>query len=315
MGYRKVDSFLDRVDGEHPVRGKKGREAAHSESPRETGRVLATFGRQCLVRFSGGSEGRLPIPRSMAPVTGDIVESDGSRVVLVQPRSKVLARADAASIQVIAANIDRLVLVQSILHPPFREGLTDRYLVFATIMELPLILVLNKIDRAKEEADRIAAGARVLGIDVLTVSAKTGQGMDDLAARLQTGVSVFSGHSGVGKSSLLSHLLPGVDIRIGDLSTNMLGRQKTTTARSYPFKEGFLIDTPGIRQFGFVGVDPHEVARAFPEIDAIAGECRFRDCLHISEPDCAVKRSCEEGRIAQERYQSYYRIVASLLPS
>jgi len=312
MGYRKTGDFLERVAEEGARKGRKPRGAPRRDAERESGRVLAAFGLQCLVRFAD-RELRFPASRALSPVTGDLVETDGRRVINILPRGKVLARADANSTQVIAANIDRVVLVQSASHPPFREGLTDRYRVFTQIMDLPLILVLNKIERARDGYQKIVDACRESGIEVVPVSAKTGQGMDDLADRLRSGISVFSGHSGVGKSSLLSYWMPGVRIRVGELSPiRQLGRQQTTTTRAYPFGDGFLIDTPGIRQFGFVGVNPCDVSRAFPEIMELSSECRFRNCLHITEPDCAVKRAVDENRLAHKRYRSYHNIVVSV---
>jgi ribosome biogenesis GTPase / thiamine phosphate phosphatase len=312
MGYRKTGDFLERLAEERASRGKKYRGAKPGEY-HEPGRVLACYGRICIVHLESGEERKMPLQHPLSAVTGDYVETDGQRIVYVAPREKVLARADKSSTQVIAANIDRIILVQSATHPPFREGLTDRYRVFATILELPLLLVLNKVDTASETFGRIREVCLRQGIPVLPVSARTGLNMEELIANLESGTSVFSGHSGVGKSSLLSHLLPGIPIGIGELSpTSGLGRQKTTTAKAYAFREGLLIDTPGIRQFGFVGVDPLDVARAFPDIAEIGLGCRFDNCLHDTEPDCAVRQAVEQNILPTEHYESYHRIVTSV---
>ncbi len=302
------------------VKSKQGRKAGSAKGKRasdagefEVGRVLANFGIRCLVRFDDGKERRLPISRRLSAVAGDLVNADEKRVLEILPRERVLARADQERTQILAANIDRILLVQSASNPPYRSGLTDRYHVFAAVMGLPLILLMNKTDEAHPGVLEKADEYRDHGVEVLPVCAKSGVGQEKLIELISEGISVFSGHSGVGKSSLLSLLLPGQTIGIGELhAATGQGRQKTTTARAYPFRNGYLIDTPGIRQFSFVGIDPQVVSHAFQEIDEIAPQCRYRNCLHISEPECAVLRAVAKRKISQKRYQSYLRIIQSL---
>lgn len=293
--------------------GKRRRAGPVDSEPARTGRVLANYGIQCLVRFGREAPVRLPIPRHLSAVAGDIVRCDDERVSAIEPRGAVLARADRDRSQILAANIDRVVLVQSAADPPYRDGLTDRYQVFAAVMGLPLVLVLNKIDRAEPGVIDLARRHEVFGVRVVCASATHGDGVDALAALLRDGTSVLSGHSGVGKSSILARLIPGAEIAVGELHpTTGRGRQTTTTARAYPFGDGFVIDTPGVRQFSLIGVEPTHVVRAFADIAAIAAECRYRDCLHAGEPNCAVARAVKDGRLAPDRYASYRRIVESL---
>ncbi len=298
------------ADKKHKARGKT---RSTGEDEFKTGRVLANFSIRCLVRFDNGKEKRLPISRQLRTVAGDLVKADDKRVVEILPRQSVLARADHERTQILAANIDRIILVQSASDPLYKPGLTDRYHVYAQVMNLPLILVMNKSDQARPDVMRKASKYGDLGVEVLRLSAKTGEGSDELIEKVSSGISVFSGHSGVGKSSILSMFLPGQNIRIGELhAATGQGRQKTTTARAYPYKDGYLIDTPGIREFSFVGIDPQAVSRAFHEIDGAGAQCRFRNCLHINEPQCAVIKAVADKKITQKRYQSYLRIIQSL---
>ncbi|MCZ7586638.1 MAG: ribosome small subunit-dependent GTPase A [Deltaproteobacteria bacterium] len=308
MGYRKREDFLDRV-----AKREKRRPGAGSAGPLETARVLANHGIRCLVRTESGDERLLPISRKLTAVAGDLAEIDGERVHALRPRGRVLARADHKRTQIIAANVDRVVLVQAASQPPFREGLADRYQVFCAVMDLPLVLLVNKMDEpAPDVADR-ARAYEALGVEVLFASAKNGEGLETVAEKLSDGVSVLAGHSGVGKSSLMARLVPDHDIAVGDINEAIgRGRQTTTTARAYPFRDGYLVDTPGVREFSFAGVEPAQVAPAFDDIAERAAECKFRNCLHQEEPDCAVRGAAERGAISAERYASYLRILESL---
>ncbi len=310
---KPVDDFARRLDGRGVRAGKRHRAEPTESEPIRTGRVLANYGIACLVRFGDDAPIRLPIPRHLSAVAGDIVHCDDVCVRAIEPRGAVLARADRARSQILAANIDRVVLVQSAADPPYRDGFTDRYQVFAAVMGLPLVLALNKIDRAEPGMVDLARRHEEFDVRVVCVSATNGDGLNELADAMRTGTSVLSGHSGVGKSSILARLVPGTDIAVGELHpTTGRGRQTTTTARAYPFGDGFVIDTPGVRQFSLIGVEPTHVVRAFADIAAIAAECRYRDCLHAGEPNCAVVRAVNDGRLAPDRYASYRRIVESL---
>lgn len=281
-------------------------------------RVLANYGRQLLVLPTGGrSSFRVhAMPDGGRAVAGDLVRiSDHKRLIGVEPRRSVLSRADGDSVQVIAANIDRVILVCSLTIPPFREGLVDRYRVFCTIMDLPLLLIMNKSDESFDGC--ILERARRFenqGVQVLTTSAREGRGLQPVAEQIDCGISVFSGHSGAGKSTLLSRFLPNEAFRIRSVNpTKQRGRHATTAVRAYPYQGGFLIDTPGIRRFGFVGIEPSDVVRAFPDVDALSEGCRFRDCKHTIEPDCAVRDAVQRGLIDGDRYEAYRRIVSSII--
>jgi ribosome biogenesis GTPase len=215
--------------------------------------------------------------------------------------------------QVIAANIDFLVVVASALKPRFKPGLVDRYLITADIGGVCPVVVINKIDLVDEEPEELA-GYRELGFDVFTTSCVTGTGIDSLRETLRGKLSVFAGHSGVGKSSLLNALDPALDLTTNEVSAaNDKGRHTTTGARLHFLKSGLrIIDTPGARNLGIWGVSYEEIAYYFPELAEIATSCRFRNCTHTHEPDCAVRDAVETGAMSKRRYDSYLRIRASL---
>ncbi|MBZ0274486.1 ribosome small subunit-dependent GTPase A [bacterium] len=312
MSYKKVEAFRERVGDLERRRGGEKR-AFTDEQYASAARVLANYGIKGLIRRADATEAIVSIPRKLAAAAGDLVHADEARVTDILPRGKVLARADARRAHVMAANVDRVLLIQSASLPAFSEGLTDRYLVYARIMNVPLVLVLNKMDEADAASVDRALAFRETGVDVHLVSAKTGDGVDAIARIATHGVSVFTGHSGVGKSHLLSALLPGEDLKVGRLNLAVgKGRQTTTVARAYPFREGLVIDTPGVREFQFVGATPGDVTRAFPDIAMLSARCKFRDCRHETEPGCAVKQAVKLGELSAARLASFARILESL---
>ncbi len=202
--------------------------------------------------------------------------------------------------------------------PEPHANLIDRYLVAAEHAGIQPLLLLNKADLIDEHnavaLNALLAVYRQLGYPLLEVSAHHGNGMQDLQARLDGHVSVFVGQSGVGKSSLVNSLLPGVDLRVGPLSElSGQGTHTTTTARLFHFPGGGeLIDSPGIREFGLGHVSRADVEAGFIEFDQLLGTCRFRDCKHDREPGCALLKALEDGRVQQQRMNSYRSILASL---
>ncbi|HWP35622.1 MAG TPA: ribosome small subunit-dependent GTPase A [Thermodesulfobacteriota bacterium] len=281
---------------------------------RATGRYLT------LLEPSSGELLPALVRRRLSVVVGDRVDVEprGDRLVAVRvhPRRTVLRRREGAGVQILAANVELLVIVTAV-GPQFRPGLIDRMLVAADVDGIEPLIVLNKIDL--DGRDPAVAGAeryRRLGYRLLATSAVTGEGLPALAAALAGRVSVLAGHSGVGKSSLLNALAPGADRAVAEVNpVTGKGRHTTSVAEGYPFAGGVLIDLPGLREFGLAGVAPHRLAGAFPELRAAAAGCRFADCLHEVEPDCAVRRAVERGEIAPQRYDSYLRMLASLRPS
>ncbi|GBC78130.1 Small ribosomal subunit biogenesis GTPase RsgA [bacterium HR08] len=251
-------------------------------------------------------------------VTVEVVDEAKREGVItdLHPRRTKLSRKVSTgtreSEQVVAANIDNLVIVSSVTDPPFRPGLIDRYLVAAAKGDLNPIICVNKVDlEGLEELRDVLEMYRALGYPVILTSAKTGQGMDELREHLRDKTSVFAGHSGVGKSSLLRVLVPGIQVKVGEVNPRTgRGRHTTTAAELVRLPDGgYVIDTPGIRQFSLWDLTEEDVRRFFVEIARYGAGCRFTDCSHTVEPECAVRAAVEEGRIHPRRYESFFRLL------
>lgn len=276
---------------------------------------MAREERLCLVDAALGEEES----SILAPGDGVLVEfQDEDAIVrsVAQRRSKLSRLAHIHSRlqeQVVAANVDYLVVIGSARHPRFKPGVVDRYLVAADTGGVTTMLVVNKMDLVDAEPSGVES-YRALGMSVFATSCVDGRGLDALHAALRGKLSVLAGQSGVGKSSLINRMAPSLNIATQEVSSsNEKGRHTTTTAQLYELEGGVrIIDTPGIRQLGLWDVTPEELAFYFPEIAELAAGCRFRDCSHIHEPHCAVQTAVESGDIAKGRYDSYLRIRASL---
>lgn len=247
-------------------------------------------------------------------------DGDESGVVTaILPRKNRLARVDSfhAHLEhVIAANIDQLLIVAAWREPHFWPMLVDRYLIAAARYEVEPLICINKIDLAQEMWDvtSYAEPYRALGYRVLLTSVTDGVGIDELYAALHQKTSVLAGMSGVGKSSLLAAVEPGFDRRIAPVSEDSgEGQHTTTQAVMLPFGDGgYIIDTPGVRKFGLHGLTPADIAVFYAEIVALTGECRFADCTHHEEPDCAVHEAVKSGQMAAWRYKNYRKICKDL---
>ncbi|ULC59259.1 ribosome small subunit-dependent GTPase A [Flaviramulus sp. BrNp1-15] len=216
---------------------------------------------------------------------------------------------------IIAANLDQVFLMITINNPPTLTSFIDRFLVTAEAYSIKTILLFNKIDTYDEEAlnevKYLAHVYRTIGYECIGVSAKTGKNVDKVKALMQDKVSMFSGHSGVGKSTLVNIIEPGLNIKTKEISTlYMQGQHTTTFAEMFDLSFGAkIIDTPGIKGFGVVDMDKEEVGDYFPEIFKLKQDCKFNNCLHIKEPNCAVKKALDNDEIAFSRYRSYLQIV------
>jgi ribosome biogenesis GTPase len=235
----------------------------------------------------------------------------------VEPRVTWLSRfVERDGIErVIVANVDRLYVVVTLQSPPVHYEFVDRVLVSAERGRVGAVVVLNKIDLYdRVGVDKFAALYSSCGYRVLCTCALTGEGVDRLSAGLGSGIYAFVGESGVGKSSLLMSVDPGLDLKvraIGDKTGR--GRHTTTFSQLYKLKgSGYLADTPGMQTFGFPGTDKTQLSDCFPEFEQHASSCRFRPCTHSHEPDCGVKRAAEEGAVRPTRYQSYIHILAEV---
>lgn len=214
--------------------------------------------------------------------------------------------------QVIVSNVDLLVVVACVQSPPFRPRFVDRCLVAAALRGIPALLAVNKVDLGIDDQD----GARILhyqrmGYPVVLCSVELGEGIEALRTAMAGKLVALVGQSGVGKSSLLTTLAPGVRAKVGRISGKYnRGTHTTVLARSYgvDFARG-LIDTPGIRGLELTAADPAELAACFPDFAEFAPGCGHYNCRHLDEPDCAVRRAAAEGRLPADRYESYCRIV------
>lgn len=299
-----------------------------SLGPEQLGTVISRFGQHADVETETGQVVRCNIRRNIQSlVTGDKViarlaqdiDSGISGVVeAVHPRHSLLSRPDLYDgIKIIAANIDQILIVSSVV-PSFTTQIIDRYLVAAEDTGISPIIVLNKTDLLTDE-ERPAVDAALqryqdIGYSVYKVSSKSGLGVDAIKELLDEKVSVFVGQSGVGKSSLINAMMPDAELLIGDVSQNSgLGQHTTTTAKLLHFASGGdLIDSPGVREFALWHLPAERVSECFVEFREYLGTCKFRDCKHKSDPGCAITAAFKDGAIAEDRYNNYHRIIASL---
>jgi len=216
---------------------------------------------------------------------------------------------------IIASNIDQVFLMITINNPPTLTSFIDRFLVTSNAYSIKTILLFNKIDTYDEETLNevkfLAHVYRKIGYECIGVSAATGKNVDKVKALMHNTVSMFSGHSGVGKSTLVNTIEPELNIKTKQISTqHMQGQHTTTFAEMFDLSfDGKIIDTPGIKGFGVVDMDKEEVGDYFPEIFKLKQHCKFNNCLHIHEPNCAVKNALDADEIAFSRYRSYVQIV------
>ena len=290
-------------------------------STRHTGTVIVNYGKNLLVEDEQRQLFRCVARRSLGLlVCGDRVEwartGDTEGVIeSCNPRDTVLHRADSNNrLRPLAANIDRVV-IEAATEPALDTFLIDKYLVAAELAGLRPLLVINKADLLSEEQrhaiDQMLQIYREAGYTCLFTSALENTGIDQFREQLSNSTSILVGQSGVGKSSLIKRLLPDQEIAIGKLSeASGLGKHTTTATTLYHLPDGGkLIDSPGVRDFHLGGVNPEQLGSGFREFHPFLGQCRFNDCLHLSEPDCAISDALESGRISQQRMASYRRLI------
>ncbi len=233
------------------------------------------------------------------------VEKRKSAIVRLDPRPQGDYQ------QVLLANPDQAVFVFACAHPNPRLRMLDRFLVIAEKQKIPAIIVANKIDLVGTPKE-IFGLYETIGYRVLYTSAKTGIGIEELKSSLAGKISAFAGPSGVGKSSLLNAMQPGLGLAVNEISKVMdKGKHTTVTRQLFPLEEGgYVADTPGWKSLALWDTEPEEIDAYFPELRELVQHCQFSDCTHIHEPGCAVRRALDEGKIHPERYDSYLRLRA-----
>lgn len=246
------------------------------------------------------------------------MEGDEGIIHTIEDRKNYIIRKSinlSKQVQIIAANVDCLFLIVTIKDPITTLGFVDRFLVGAEAYRIPTVLVYNKIDillsaKHKSELERWKEIYKSAGYQQLEVSAETGEGISLLKAVMSDKVSIFSGNSGVGKSTLINALDPNFNLKVNRISNaHQTGQHTTTFAELFelPFG-GKIIDTPGIKGFGNVELDREVLSHYFPEMRKRLNECKYNNCVHINEPSCAIKQAVEEGEIAKSRYLNYLSI-------
>lgn len=248
------------------------------------------------------------------PVPGDVVEvrilEDGQAVVdRVEPRGFTLERRSAGGrAKTMAANVDLLVTVTALANPPPRLVTLDQLLAFAEVESIGAAVIFTKPDLSETAAaEALLAVYRELRYAAIAVNPKTGENVGALRELIAGHHAMLAGNSGVGKSTIFRAL--GGESSVGDVSRRGMGRQTTTAGRLYRIGDGFLIDSPGINEFGLGAIDAKTLTGAFREMREPALGCRFTDCTHVQEPDCAVRQGVEDGSIAESRYASYRKIL------
>ena len=265
---------------------------------------------------------RLRGVRSTNPVVvGDTVHceagEDGEWVIVdIAPRHNyIIRRASNLSKEshIIAANIDRAMLVVTLVEPVTAVEFIDRFLVTCEAYKVPVTILLAKIDLLRETPEMVEQFHRIYegaGYEVIDISATEGIGVERIKEMLQGKTTLLSGNSGVGKSTLIGAIDPTIDIRTGEISDSFhKGKHTTTFSTMYRVADGFIIDTPGVKGFGLIDIDDKELWHYFPEMISRAGECKFFNCTHTHEPHCAVIEAVKSEEIAFSRYESYLKIL------
>jgi ribosome biogenesis GTPase / thiamine phosphate phosphatase len=248
-------------------------------------------------------------------------EESGWSISEVMPRRSKLARKEpgrARGQRVIAANVDQVVVVFALRKPEPHVAMLDRFLVIAEANALASRVVVNKVDLAGDaEARKLFGTYETIGYPLHITSCRTAHGLAGLREQLSGRTSVVTGPSGVGKSSLMNALYPGLSLRVGEISASVnKGRHTTVGAFLHPLPDGgFVVDTPGLREIGLWGVPSSGLDACFPEMRALRDECRFADCSHLTEPDCAIRAALDAGQVDASRYASYQKLVEEAVAS
>ncbi|ORU89553.1 MAG: ribosome small subunit-dependent GTPase [Cycloclasticus sp. symbiont of Poecilosclerida sp. M] len=288
------------------------------------GRIVAHLGKALIVEDDEGHTARCQKRTQLEqPAVGDYVEwirteEGAGRVEKVLERRSLLSRpAKNGKLRPVAANLDQIVVILAV-KPAIDALLLDQYLIVCEFQGIKPLIVLNKIDllddNSRESTDELIHIYDNIGYEILDVSAAEHTGLDALRKRLQNETSILVGQSGVGKSSITNALLPDLELQTKTLSTaSGLGKHTTTSSTLYKLPEGGeIIDSPGVNIFGLAHVTEQNLAHGFREIEQLAGECKYANCVHLKEPSCAVKEGVESGAISKQRYLRYLKLREKL---
>lgn len=296
------------------------------------GILTKSTGSRYLVRLPNGEiidcvlKGKIRLDgrKTTNPVAvGDVVDVESDEngdyaIANIHPRKNYIIRKSinlSKQAQILASNLDQAMLVVTLVAPRTSLGFIDRFLITAEAYSIPAILVFNKSDVLNEELlglqQEIISIYENAGYKCIVVSSLKKQNLDEVKDLLKDKTTLISGHSGVGKSTLINAIEPGLDLKTGDISSvHLKGMHTTTFAELHPLSfGGFIIDTPGIKELGLVEMKKEEVGHYFPEIRKVMNNCKFNNCLHVNEPKCAVKEAVGNGEISEERYHSYLGIL------
>lgn len=296
------------------------------------GKVIKNTGSWYSVREDDGTtwlcklKGKLRLKgiKSTNPIAiGDIVTIDeedqhvGSIVGLVDRKNYIVRRSSNLSKQthIIAANLDQVFLITTVNYPVTTTTFIDRFLATAEAYNVPAKIIINKTDRYSDrdlkQLQKLIDIYTPIGYDIISISAKNNTNMDLLKTQLKDKTSLLSGHSGVGKSTIINNIAPELKLKTAEISDyHKTGKHTTTFSEMHELSfGGFIIDTPGIKGFGLINIEKEEVHHYFPEIFKASASCRFNNCCHTHEPGCAVKQQVEEGLIAESRYMSYLNVL------
>lgn len=276
---------------------------------------------QCRLRGKFKNKG-LKVSNPLAVgdvVTFELEGKEGQAVIThIDPRRNYIIRRSthkAHHAHIVASNLDQAFLVVTLASPRTSFGFIDRFLVTAEAYEIPVTLLFNKLDLydadAQEYLEQIRQMYGQIGYPSVACSAHTGQGIAEIQALLAQKVTLFSGHSGVGKSTLVNALVPDLNLKTTEISAfSDKGVHTTTFAEMFEVEPGtYLIDTPGIKELGVVDMKKEEIGHYFPEMRERLNQCRFHNCLHVNEPGCAVQEAVKKGKIALPRYESYLSLL------
>lgn len=326
---RRIQSNNAKIHHRHQRKEKKDFEWLDEMlGDSQEGRVVSRYSLHADVETKSGQIFRCNLRRTLTSlVVGDYViwrqgkenlQGVNGVIEAVLPRDNEIARPDYYDgMKIMAANISRIIIVSAVL-PKLSLNIIDRYLVICETAKIPAVIVLNKADlldeRERLETENLLAIYQNIGYQTLLISAKSGENMENLTSLLAQGTSIFVGQSGVGKSSLINYFLPQVNAQVGDVSEiSGLGQHTTTVSKLYHLPQGGdLIDSPGIREFGLWHLQPDQITKGYREFHYFLGACKFRDCKHAQDPECALRLAVEQGKIHPLRFENYHRLIAGL---